>query len=171
MVASNTRFTSRQFRDALSSFATGVTVVTCLDSQGEKAGMTVNSFNSVSMEPPLILWSINKSAHNAAVFVHTERFAINILSDEQAHLSNQFARPSADKFADVSLRSGLGKVPLLADSITCFQCRHWAVYNGGDHNIIVGQVEALETSLRSGLVFYRGGYATVASIRPPISDL
>jgi flavin reductase (DIM6/NTAB) family NADH-FMN oxidoreductase RutF/DNA-binding MarR family transcriptional regulator len=171
MVASNTRFSAREFRDALSSFATGVAVITCLDDQGERVGATASSFNSVSMEPPLILWSISKSAYSADAFIHAERFAVNVLSTEQIHLSNQFARSGIDKFTGVTLRSDPGELPLLEDSLTCFQCRRWATYNGGDHEIIVGQVEALDTSVGSGLVFYRGGYATAEAIQPPIPDI
>ena len=157
-------FSAREFRDALSSFATGVTVVTCLDVNGEPVGATASSFNSVSMDPPLILWSITKTAYSADAFINAKHFAVNVLSTEQMDLSNQFARSGIDKFANVAVEPGMGSVPMLPGAITCFECEAWATYDGGDHEIILGQVKGIRTSAGSGLVFYRGAYATAEAI-------
>jgi flavin reductase (DIM6/NTAB) family NADH-FMN oxidoreductase RutF/DNA-binding MarR family transcriptional regulator len=157
-------FNAREFRDALSSFATGVTVVTCLDTDGEPVGATASSFNSVSMDPPLILWSITKSAYSAEAFINAKHFAVNVLSADQVELSNKFARSGTDKFLDVTIEQGMGGVPILPGAITCFECEAYATYDGGDHEIIVGQVKGMRTSPGPGLVFYRGAYATAEAI-------
>lgn len=150
---------SREFRNALGSFATGVTVVTCKDADGNPVGATASSFNSVSMDPPLILWSVTKSIHSANAFINAEDFVINVLSADQMETSNGFARSGEDKFAGADTEEGIGGVPMLKDCVTRFQCKTWATYDGGDHEIIVGEVKAMDTSDREGLVFYRGGYA------------
>jgi flavin reductase (DIM6/NTAB) family NADH-FMN oxidoreductase RutF/DNA-binding MarR family transcriptional regulator len=157
-------FSTREFRDALSSFATGVTVVTCLDANGEPVGATASSFNSVSMDPPLILWSITKTAYSADAFINAKHFVVNVLSADQVDISNKFARSGTDKFADIALEQGIGGVPMLPNTITRFECEAWATYDGGDHEIIVGQVKAMNTAAGSGLVFYRGAYATAEAI-------
>ena len=157
-------FNAREFRDALSSFATGVTVVTCLDANGEPVGATASSFNSVSMDPPLILWSITKTAYSADAFINAKHFIVNVLNAEQIDISNKFARSGIDKFAGVVVEPGMGGVPILPGSITCFECEAWATYDGGDHEIIVGRVKGLRSMAGSGLVFYRGAYATAEAI-------
>ncbi|MCS5559246.1 MAG: flavin reductase [Oceanospirillaceae bacterium] len=157
-------FNAREFRDALSSFATGVTVVTCLDANGEPVGATASSFNSVSMDPPLILWSITKTAYSADAFINAKHFVVNVLGADQTDISNKFARSGTDKFADVSVEKGIGDVPMLPGTITSFECEAWATYDGGDHEIIVGQVKAMRSTAGSGLVFYRGAYATAEAI-------
>ena len=157
-------FSAREFRDALSSFATGVTVVTCLDADGEPVGATASSFNSVSMDPPLILWSITKTAYSADAFINAKHFVVNVLSAEQMDMSNKFARSGTDKFADVTVELGLGGAPTLPGAITCFECEAWATYDGGDHEIIVGKVKGIRSNGGSGLVFYRGAYATAEAI-------
>ena len=157
-------FNTREFRDALSSFATGVTVVTCLDSNGAPVGATASSFNSVSMDPPLILWSITKAAYSADAFINAKHFVVNVLSAEQIDISNKFARSGTDKFADVVVDQGIGGVPILPGTITCFECEAWATYDGGDHEIIVGKVKGLLSAAGPGLVFYRGAYATAEAI-------
>ena len=147
-----------QLRNALGSFATGVTVITCLDAQGEPTGATASSFNSVSMDPPLILWSITKTAYCAEAFLQAKEFAVNVLSVEQVHLSNQFARSGEPKFTNVETINGLGNVPILADCTACLQCRTWNIYDGGDHKIIVGEVVSVNVNDKRGLLFYRGEY-------------
>ncbi|MDP6969282.1 MAG: flavin reductase family protein, partial [Gammaproteobacteria bacterium] len=150
---------AREFRNALASFATGVTVITCLDANGKPVGATASSFNSVSMDPPLILWSITKTANSADAFINAKEFVVNVLSTEQIDLSNQFSRSNSDKFKGVETATGIGQVPMLAGSVTCFQCKSWATYDGGDHEIIVGEVVAMDTNNDEGLIFYRGDYA------------
>jgi flavin reductase (DIM6/NTAB) family NADH-FMN oxidoreductase RutF len=149
----------KAFRNALGSFATGVTVITCLDTDGKPVGATVSSFNSVSLDPPLILWSINKTANSADAFINAKEFVVNVLSSSQVALSNQFARSNEDKFVGVDTENGIGQVPMLVGAVTHFQCQTWASYDGGDHQIIVGEVVAMDTNDDEGLVFYRGDYA------------
>lgn len=150
---------SREFRNALGSFATGVTVVTCKDADGNPVGATASSFNSVSIDPPLVLWSVTKSILSADAFINAEEFVINVLSADQVDTSNGFARSGEDKFAGVDTEEGIGDVPMLKNCVTRFQCKTWATYDGGDHEIIVGEVKEMDTCDKDGLVFYRGGYA------------
>jgi flavin reductase (DIM6/NTAB) family NADH-FMN oxidoreductase RutF len=150
---------ARELRNALSSFATGVTVVTCRDAEGNPVGATASSFNSVSIDPPLILWSVTKTILSADAFINAKEFVINVLADDQTDISNQFARSGEDKFAGVETESGIGNVPMLPGAVTRFQCKTWATYDGGDHEIIVGEVVEMDTCDKDGLVFYRGGYA------------
>ncbi|MEM7377443.1 MAG: flavin reductase [Pseudomonadota bacterium] len=159
--------TGRALRDALSAFATGVTIITARDGQGEPIGMTASSFNSVSMEPPLILWSVTKTAWSGEAFRAAEHFAVHVLASDQSALSNTFARPGEDKFGQVEVTDNAHGVPVLADTAARFDCRQWAVYEGGDHWIIVGEVVHFERQKREGLVFCNGGYATSTPIRPP----
>ncbi|MEM9603203.1 MAG: flavin reductase [Pseudomonadota bacterium] len=161
--------TGRALRDALSAFATGVTIITARDGQGEPIGMTASSFNSVSMEPPLVLWSVTKTAWSGDAFRAADHFAVHVLASDQSGLSNTFARPGEDKFGQVRVTDNAHGVPVLADTAARFDCRQWAVYEGGDHWIIVGEVLHFERQKREGLVFCNGGYATSTPIRPPRS--
>lgn len=157
----------RALRDALSSFATGVTIVTTVDETGEPVGMTASSFNSVSMDPPLILWSVTKTALSAPIFQKADHFAVHVLAADQMALSNRFARSGEDKFKDVDYATDANGVPNIAGVLTRFDCKTWSVYEGGDHWIIVGEVQNMETQKGEGLVFSGGSYATAASIQPP----
>jgi len=162
---------TRALRDALSSFATGVTIVTTADDAGEPVGMTASSFNSVSMDPPLILWSVTKSALSAPIFQKAEHFSVHVLAANQMSLSNRFARSGEDKFNEVDYQIDGNGVPQLAGVLTRFDCNTWSVYEGGDHWIIVGEVKGMETQKGEGLVFSGGSYATANSIQPPNPDL
>ena len=147
-----------EFRRALSCFATGVAVVTTLDEQGVRAGMTISSFNSVSLEPPLVLWSIANDAHSYDAFVNAEYFAVSVLTKEQQHLSARFATRGTDKFEGLDCRDGLHGAPLLSDYAACFECRTEHIYAGGDHKIIVGRVLRLEDRETEPLILYRGRF-------------
>ncbi len=150
----------RNFRRALGKFATGVTVVTVLDSLNEKIGVTASSFNTVSIDPPLILWSVDKSAYSAEVFRNAEHFVVNVLANDQVDISNKFARKGEDKFAGVECSDGVANVPKINGAVACFECRTWNVYDGGDHHIIVGEVLNFHSDeSRSSLVFHNGRYA------------
>ena len=162
---------SRALRDALSSFATGVTIVTTTDSDGEPVGMTASSFNSVSMDPPLILWSVTKTALSAPIFRTASRFAVHVLAANQMDLSNRFARSGADKFENVDYQLDDDNIPQLSGVLTRFDCNTWSVYEGGDHWIIVGEVNTMEANKGDGLVFSGGSYATANTIQPPAPDL
>lgn len=153
----------KALRRTLGQFATGVTVVTAAHPKtGEIVGMTANSFSSVSLDPPLVLWSIVREAKSLAVFLEATHFAINILSEQQLDLSNRFARPGTDKFADVAWRSGLGGAPVLAGTAAVFECARHAEHDGGDHIIMVGEVGRFARYDRSGLVFAQGRYGVTA---------
>ncbi|WFF41332.1 nitrilotriacetate monooxygenase [Salinicola endophyticus] len=152
-------FDTRDFRSALGKFATGVTVVTTRDGE-EDHGVTASSFNSVSMDPPLILWSIDKGAYSLDAYRHAEYFVVNVLGNEQVDISNRFARRGEDKFAGIATDQGLGGVARVTGAAAHFECRTWNVYEGGDHLIIVGEV--LRYAYRnegSALVFHNGRYA------------
>jgi flavin reductase (DIM6/NTAB) family NADH-FMN oxidoreductase RutF/DNA-binding MarR family transcriptional regulator len=159
-VVTNENMDPQAFRHALGHFATGVTIVTTCSSSGEKIGVTANSFNSVSMDPPLVLWSLDKRAHSLAAYEDAEHFVVNILAADQVSLSNRFAtRGSVDKFQGVACTEGVGGAPVLAGCAAYFQCRKSFTYEGGDHLILVGEVVNVEATGRSGLVVHEGSYA------------
>lgn len=157
---------SREFRQALGQFPTGVTIITCKTEAGESVGMTASSFNSVSLEPPLVLWSIAKSAWSLAAFSQSQHFAIHVLAAHQQDLSNQFARQGADKFHGIKLQEGLGGAPLLPDYCARFQCQMLHQYDGGDHLILVGQVLDFCSKPQAPLVFHSGRYARLEEAVP-----
>ena len=146
------------FRRALGCFATGVAVATTLDSAGKRAGITISSFNSVSLDPPLVLFSIGKDSQNYDTFVGANHFAVNVLSMGQIDLSTRFATKGIDKFEGIVCRDGIGGVPVLPDYAACFECRTEHCYDGGDHKIIVGRVMAFEDRESDPLIFYRGHF-------------
>ncbi|WP_461536473.1 p-hydroxyphenylacetate 3-hydroxylase reductase component [Spongorhabdus nitratireducens] len=156
-----TEFDSTAFRRALGNFATGITVITATAPNGDKVGVTANSFNSVSLDPPLILWSIDKRSGSYPVFKEATHFAVNILAADQMHLSNHFARPSEDKFAGIDYETGFGKAPLLPDCSAVFQCENHEIIEGGDHWIMIGKVVAFEDVGRSPLLYHQGSYSVV----------
>lgn len=157
-------FSGRAFRDALAAFATGVTIVTASDEADRPVGMTASSFNSVSVDPPLVLWSVAKAALSAAAFKSAKHFSIHVLASHQSDLSNGFARSGADKFGAVDFRVDERGVPILPDVASRFDCSTWAVHEGGDHWIIIGRVERLEATAHEGLVFGGGTYATASPL-------
>ena len=160
-------FSPRELRDALSSFATGVTIVTASDEQNQPVGMTASSFNSVSMDPPLVLWSIGKSAFSAPIFTRAEHFSIHILGADQIALSNAFAKSGTDKFSTTDYKMSNKNVPHLKGAITRFDCKTWNVHEGGDHWIIIGEVINIAASDGDGLVFSGGSYAAANPIALP----
>jgi flavin reductase (DIM6/NTAB) family NADH-FMN oxidoreductase RutF/DNA-binding MarR family transcriptional regulator len=155
-------FDTREFRNALGSFATGVTVITTVGPDGEDVGVTASSFNSVSLDPPLILWSLDKRSMSMEAFEHCDYFVVNVLGAEQVDISNRFARAGEDKFAGLEFGRGLGNVAMLPGSSARFQCRPEFQYEGGDHVILVGRVVDFDVSGRPGLVFQQGRYAVGA---------
>ncbi len=151
-------FDPQEFRRALSCFATGVAVVTTADTAGAGVGITINSFSSVSLEPPLVLWSIAESSYSYDVFTRAELFAVNVLSMDQESLADRFAQRTDNKFDGLACREGLNDVPLLPEFAACFECRTEHIYAGGDHKIIVGRVLRFEDHEADPLIFYRGDY-------------
>ena len=152
-------FDPKEFRRCLGNFATGVTVITAKSADGTQVGVTANSFNSVSLDPPLILWSIIKTSSSYAVFENSDHFAVNILAADQIDLSNNFAKPSDNKFANVETQSGVGGAPLLQNTAANFQCEKYQVVDGGDHWIMIGKVVAFENLGRAPLLYVQGSYA------------
>lgn len=164
----------RELRNALGAFATGVTIVTtiandeCDAGQGKPSpvAMTANSFSSVSLEPPLILWSLARSAQSFAAFEQAEHFAVHILHSGQQGLSNICATKNADKFSEISWHPGINGVPIFDDYNTCFQCSVESKVDGGDHLIILGRVCAFDNKERethsTPLLFYQGQYKNIA---------
>jgi flavin reductase (DIM6/NTAB) family NADH-FMN oxidoreductase RutF len=163
------RFDRRDYRRALGQFATGVTVVTACASDGRRVGVTVNSFSSVSLAPPLILWSLSRQAPSFADFTNATHFAVNVLESGQHHLSRQFSTPLPDKFAGVEFGEGTGGIPLLHGAIAQFVCRRVRQYDGGDHVILVGEVEQYNYNEGEPLVFHSGRYR-IATRHPDIAE-
>ena len=148
---------ARALRDALGAFATGVAIVTTRAQDGEH-GLTINSFASVSLDPPLVLWSLDRRSHSLNAFETAPAFAVNVLGRHQADLARRFARPHVDRFAGLTLTAGLEGAPLLADCIAAFECRRTATHEGGDHVIFVGRIERYHADHRPPLVFSRGKF-------------
>ena len=155
-------FTDRDLRDALAQFATGVTVICAPDPDGRFVGFTASSFNSVSLDPPLVLWSLNRSAACLAAFESAEHYAINVLAHDQTDLANRFSRPHADRFAGVPYRLGGAGVPLIDGCIAWFECRHHARYRAGDHILFIGEVVACSRRSGAGLVVHHRRYGRTA---------
>ena len=154
-------FSAQQFRTALGMFATGVTIVTTRDAAGVPVGVTANSFNSVSLAPPLVLWSLARLAGSMPTFERGSHYAINILSAEQRALAERFSTKAVDRFAGVPFREGFGGVPVIEGAAAVFECSNRSRYEEGDHVIFVGQVEHCER--REGatpLIFHGGRYFT-----------
>lgn len=151
-------FDTHQLRQVLGSFVTGVTVITTVDEMGLPYGLTANSFTSVSLDPPLVLWNQSLSAPSHGAFRDAPRFAVNILAEHQVAVSQRFARPSADKFEGIPTTPGLGGIPLLDGCAAHLECRKVATHTGGDHAVFIGQVERIDSSGHKSLVFGGGRY-------------
>ena len=160
-------FDSREFRTALGAFATGVTIVPAVGEDGSRVGVTANSFNSVSLDPPMILWSLAKTSRSLAAFEKAAYWAVHILAADQDKLSNHFAKSGIDKFADMDIEAGAGGVPLLRHCASRLQCKTAFIYEGGDHVIFVGQVLKFDRRDVAPLVFHGGKYALAARKTEP----
>lgn len=154
------------FRTALGSFATGVTVVTTLDRGGQPVGVTASSFNSVSLDPPLVLWSLSQSAKSNEAFCSSGHFAIHVLAADQEDLSNRFAQSGGDKFSAVAWTGGELGSPVLDHYAALFECRTLHQYEGGDHVILVGEVIAFDRREVPPLLFHGGRYAETRTREP-----
>ena len=163
------RFDARDYRKALGQFATGITVVTARAADGRRIGLTVNSFASVSLNPPLVLWSLARNATSFSDFTSATHFAINVLGAGQHHLSRQFSTPLPDRFAGVECADGPARCPLLSGVIAHFLCRVVQQYDGGDHVIFLGEVEEYKWFDGEPLVFHSGRYR-VATRHPEIAE-
>src|SRR5579871_3903545 len=152
---------ARDFRSALGRFPTGVCLITAVAPDGRCVGLTANSFSSVSLDPPMVLWSLARTASSAPVFRDAEYFAINVLAAADEELSSHFARSGSDKFSKYPERfaAGLGGAPVLQGAVASFECHSRHRYYDGDHIIVIGVVERYRHSGLAPLVFHRGGYA------------
>jgi flavin reductase (DIM6/NTAB) family NADH-FMN oxidoreductase RutF len=153
--------TKEEFRNALSRFASGVTVVTTKDNDGNFQGLTVSAFCSVSLEPPLILVCIDKETVSYQAFEESGSFVVNILSEKQQHISNQFASPIANKFAGIEFSTNGNEIPILKDALVNLECSLKKAYDGGDHTIFVGEIERSHISEGNPLVYCHGQYREI----------
>ncbi|WP_084155913.1 flavin reductase [Halomonas halocynthiae] len=160
----------RKLRDAFGTFLTGVTVVTTLDDKGNPYGFTANSFTSVSLDPPLVLVCIAKSAYSLSVFTKAKSFSVNILKESQGDISNKFASQSASKFDGVEITGddSFG-IPLINNSASAFLCANYNTMDAGDHVVLVGRVIKFYTVPSNPLAFYRGGYIKISAKEQPIT--
>lgn len=155
---------SRDFRDALGHFATGVTVVTARTAEGRPIGVTISSFNSVSLAPPLILWSLSSGSPSLTAFRSARHYAVNVLAAEQQWISECFAGRGNDGFAVVLTREGLSGAPLIEGCTASFECRHESQYPGGDHLIFLGLVQRFTCcTVGDPLIFHSGRYRRLRS--------
>lgn len=151
-------FDARHFRDALSQFATGVTIITTRLEDGSFLGLTASSFNSVSLTPPLVLWSLDQAASSLPVFTGNSHYVINILAADQAALATQFARPSKNRFEGVDFTLSPTGLPILSGVAAWFECHNRSRYPEGDHVIFVGEVECCDVRPQEPLVFHGGRF-------------
>lgn len=152
LMAKNTQ----HFKNALAQFATGVTVITTRLPDGQFLGITASSFNSVSLTPPLVLWSLSERANSLPVFTANSHYVINVLSEQQAALAKQFATPAIDRFAGVEYSLSATGLPILKGAIAWFECHNRSRYPEGDHVIFVGEVEQCAVQTGAPLIFHGG---------------
>jgi 3-hydroxy-9,10-secoandrosta-1,3,5(10)-triene-9,17-dione monooxygenase reductase component len=157
----------REFRNALGMFATGVTIITTRGPEGEAVGITANSFSSVSLDPPMILWSLANASRSFPAFDATRFWAVHILSADQEVLSRRFAKSGEDKFTGIDLQAGVGNLPLLTGCAARLQCRTASKFEAGDHLVFIGEVVAFDQCNLPPLIFQAGSYARLA----PNSDM
>ena len=161
-------FDPQAFRDALGSFVTGVTIVTARDEAGRPYGLTANSFNSVSLDPPMVLWSLSQRSGSLPVFRDADNWAVHVLAADQQAMSDRFARPGDGKFAGVEDVDGPEGAPLLAGYAARFGCRARFEYEGGDHAIFLGEVVDFDRREADPLIYHGGRYGRV--MRAPTGE-
>ncbi len=152
-----------EFRSVLGQFATGVTIITAVD-DGEPVGVAANSFTSVSLDPPLVLFCVARTSSTWPRIERARKFAVNILGEHQEELSGLFAKKGADRFGQTDWHLGVGGSPVLHDTLAYLDCEFWNEYDGGDHIIVVGRVLDLGLHTDTGpLLFFRGKYGRLAA--------
>lgn len=145
----------------MSRWGGGVSIITTLDGQGGPCGFTASSFSSVSLDPPMVLFCLGLESSVTETFLKANAFAAHILSSKQQALSNQFAASGADRFEGLEIRSGYEGIPILAGSLAVLECRIVHRYPGGDHIIVVGEVEAVQVGEGNPLLYFKGQYETL----------
>jgi flavin reductase (DIM6/NTAB) family NADH-FMN oxidoreductase RutF len=163
-MSTNNLFDKKALRAALGSFGTGVTIVSCTDGSKRPLGLTANSFNSVSLEPPIVLWSLQKTSPSLSAFDACGRFVINVLTLDQIELSRRFASAIPDKFNGVDYQSGIEDLPVIQGCAAHFQCKTIQRLDIGDHIVYLGQVEAYAHQDRAPLLYVQGHYAKAADL-------
>jgi flavin reductase (DIM6/NTAB) family NADH-FMN oxidoreductase RutF len=164
VLASPPEFDSRHFRDALSQFATGVTIITTRLENGHFLGLTASSFNSVSLDPPLVLWSLANRASSLPVFTENSHYVINVLSADQAALAERFARRIDNRFDGVEFELSRTGLPILKGVSAWFECHNRSRYPEGDHVIFVGEVECCDVSPQPALIFHGGRFVATRNL-------
>jgi flavin reductase (DIM6/NTAB) family NADH-FMN oxidoreductase RutF len=149
--------TERQFRDALAQFATGVTIITARAPHGF-VGFTANSFNSLSLDPPLIIWSLARRSRSLTAFEGAEHYAVNVLASDQVNLARRFSRPHTDRFAGVAFRLGEAGAPLIEGGAAWLECQHHALHPAGDHMLFIGEVLGCAYRRVAPLLWHGGRY-------------
>jgi 3-hydroxy-9,10-secoandrosta-1,3,5(10)-triene-9,17-dione monooxygenase reductase component len=151
-------------RAALGRFATGVTIVCCRAADGGPVGLTANSFSALSLQPPLILWSLRNVSPNLDAFLGAAHFAVNVLAENQVELSRRFASPVPDKFGEGSWTEGLGGAPVLAGCAAVFECEQVSSQVAGDHVLFIGRVQRVSEAPLTPLVFQSGHYRMLGEV-------
>ena len=158
-------FDAAQFRQALSQFATGVTVITTRLADGSFRGLTASSFNSVSLDPPLVLWSLSGSANSMPIFTGNSHYVINVLAAGQADLAERFARRGDDPFAVTDYELSRTGQPILTGAVAWFECHNRSRYPEGDHVIFVGEVEECAVQPQAALIFHGGRFGSTLPVK------
>jgi 4-hydroxyphenylacetate 3-hydroxylase, reductase component len=155
---------TQALRRAFGRYSTGVTIITCVDAQGQRVGLTANSFASVSLEPALVLWSLRQASSNAAAFAAAPRFAVNVLADAQVELSRRFSSREADKFAEGAWAVGDFGQPVLTGCAAVFECERVSTQMAGDHHLFIGRVLGFTEAALAPLVFQAGHYHLLGEV-------
>lgn len=153
---------AQALRQCLGKFATGVTVVTCADANGNPNGITANSFSAVSLEPPLVLWNIAKVSNSLDAYLSAKYFAVNVLTADQRNLAAHFAKSDHTRFDNVEYTTSANGVPLLPDTLATFDCRTHEIHDCGDHYVIIGEVNSFKSAEREPLLFFGSAYRAIA---------
>lgn len=156
---------TRRLRDAFGCFASGVTVVTLRDGAGAPTGITVNSFASLSLEPPLLMFSVGCQQASCRWLEAGHAFTVNVLASSQEDIAWQFARPRKNKFDGIAWRDGGNGAPVLDGALASFECRHWSVAEGGDHRIVIGEILDFRAEEGDALAFFRGAMQPLGPAR------
>jgi 4-hydroxyphenylacetate 3-hydroxylase, reductase component len=165
-------FDTRAFRNALGCFPTGVTLVTAQSAEAHPMGITVNSFTSVSLDPPLILCCLHRRSHRFETFVNAEAFTVSVLDATHEAVSSRLAKPGEHRLEGIPLVATKTGAPALADALAVFECRRHAVHDGGDHAVLVGRVEQFQFRyIGAPLIFFRGRYHPFSPAFSPLDTL
>jgi flavin reductase (DIM6/NTAB) family NADH-FMN oxidoreductase RutF len=157
-------FNKHEYRNALGKFGTGVAIVSTKTATNLPVGVTINSFNSVSLDPPIVLWSLNKQSPSLQAFDDTGKFVIHVLSQDQVDLSKRFSSRIEDKFSNVGYEFGQLGVPLIQGCSAIFECTTWLRQEVGDHILFLGLVENFHSTEKEALLYYKGRYAVGAEL-------